>query len=255
MTTTLDAATCGKTRDARPTPGSRPPGRLSLCPDDLLDAQPPRIATGRDRVAGRRRRLTADRRRAVNGRIELVRRLIALNYTTGEIKAICSEAWEVRRRSVEKWLCAARARNRELLGMTAADALGNALAYWSRALQEAARREAVAVEEERGAVFGMRQAEAVLCDPGARLEAKEVAAIRLRANARRWETAVRSREEVERAAFAAKDRLDRMLGVYGVRGSLPAAPRVSGPTEPPDPDAEIAALLAAARGRETAGRD
>ena len=65
--------------------------------------------------------------------------MIRLNFTNGDIKRALSARWGIRRRSVEKYLTVAWARNRGFIGEDENQSLARSLSYWSFKQQQSER--------------------------------------------------------------------------------------------------------------------
>ena len=234
-------------------------------PDDGLP-DPPRIGSAKKRAEGRRRKLTPEKRKARNQRIEEVRTLMSLNYSDGDLKRMLAERWAkvlpdgtrkpMRPRSVEQYLTVARERQRELLGRPAPDARADSLDFWRRKQQEAQGRAAQGREEMRLAQESIKKAEAVLDDHKAKDEAKEIAAIRLKAAVTRQDHARRTIWAAEQQVREDQGVIDKLLGNHapvklarttpeGEAVDKPAAPE----PEPTDPNKTIEDLAEQLRKR------
>ena len=211
-------------------------------------------------------------RAEVEHRIEQVREAMALGRTDGELKRGLAADWGVRRRTVERYLCRARARNRELVGLSPEDSRADSLLFW-RDLKAGAMRDRGEARAERDAAAddAGRSAD-VLADPD-RSGDHGAAAARLKAASRRRDGAAKRAAACERNAAEYQDRIDKLLGNHApvkLSETTPDGKAVRRAAEPSDPDREFRELLERAgvvaehtagpgteteAGTETAGRN
>lgn len=201
----------------------------------------------------RRRRPTDEQNRV----IEQTRHLLTINFTTGDAKRALMAQCDLSRRQAMRYIALARARNREAVGKTDAQAKSDSVGFWARKQQKAEdliAKETARVTEAHATIF---EAQGVLADDSLTEAAHAIATVRLEAANKTLETARRLIAGAEHRSMTCQEHIDNLLGT---RAPLKVAatnaagqdiqPRpVPEPMTMEDVDAEIHALCETLRKR------
>ncbi|MCC7422551.1 MAG: hypothetical protein IT428_19905 [Planctomycetaceae bacterium] len=181
----------------------------------------------------------AERAAVREQRVEDVRKLMILHHSDGDIKRMLAVKWDVKPRYVERYLCVARARNREALGRDEVACRADSIGWWTEKLSEKeAQLRAAQVDFNNATITADRARRAIQSKEGDWEEAKK--ALREANNLKKRARYVM--REIEPLLIQYQNAIDRLLGNHApvkVAQTTKDGKDVAKPAEPVDPAKEI----------------
>ncbi len=165
------------------------------------------------RKHGKRKRISPQRQRELNAKIELARELLRKNWTKGDICRAFKEKYAMCRRQVQKYLHLAYKRNCEIQGRDHREVTAYSIGYWAKLQRDCDERIHDANRRFELAEHSAMVAKQMMDDPASTKTQVAIATEMLKLSTQQIDDARRTVYFAEKLQMACQDRLDKITGV------------------------------------------
>ncbi len=162
---------------------------------------------------GKRKRISPQRQRELNAKIELARELLRRNWTKGDICRAFREKYAMCRRQVQKYLNLAYQRNCEIQGRDHREVTAYSIGYWAKLQRDCDERIHDANRRFELAEQSAEHAKRLMDDPASTKSQVAIATDMLKLSTQQIDDARRTVYFAEKLQMACQDRLDKITGV------------------------------------------